>query len=253
MRPSEALGDIPAGGGVTVTVDPSTAGTVSDHAEVSSPVADPTPANGAASAKVAVRPAARPHRRLGLVLAASPRRVETGSVVDYTVTVDNPNAVPVAHVTVCDTVPIGVQQLSATPRGGLHGRTRCWTVAHLAAHASRWFTLRASVSTQRGGRLRNRATARAAGIGPTRAAVLLIARAARPHRRLGLVLAASPRRVETGSVVDYTVTVDNPNAVPVAHVTVSRAGIDGDLETRDWSLERGTPRSCHDRGSTRMS
>ena len=175
-----ALGDIPAGGGVTVTVDPSTAGTVSDHAEVSSPVADPTPANGAASAKVAVRPAARPHRRLGLVLAASPRRVETGSVVDYTVTVDNPNAVPVAHVTVCDTVPIGVQQLSATPRGGLHGRTRCWTVAHLAAHASRRFTLRASVSTQRGGRLRNRATARAAGIGPTRAAGLLIARAAPP-------------------------------------------------------------------------
>ena len=30
-------------------------------------------------------------------------------------------------------------------------------------------------------------------------------------------------------------------------------GDDGDLETRDWSLERGTPRSCHDRGSTRMS
>ena len=36
-------------------------------------------------------------------------------------------------------------------------------------------------------------------------------------------------------------------------VGLSQAGIDGDLETRDWSLERGTPRSCHDRGSTPMS
>ena len=42
-------------------------------------------------------------------------------------------------------------------------------------------------------------------------------------------------------------------AVALNDGDVSRAGIDGDLETRDWSLERGTPRSCHDRGSTRMS
>jgi ubiquinone/menaquinone biosynthesis C-methylase UbiE len=34
---------------------------------------------------------------------------------------------------------------------------------------------------------------------------------------------------------------------------VSQAGFDGDLETRVSSLVRGTPRSCHDRGSTPMS
>ena len=62
-----------------------------------------------------------------------------------------------------------------------------------------------------------------------------------------VTLLAGARRDERESV-DALGTI-----LRVSAVDMSQAGIDGDLETRDWSLERGTPRSCHDRGSTPMS
>ena len=97
---------------------------------------------------------------LSLRKRASRSHVTGGGAVRYSLTVRNRGANPALNVRVCDRLPFGLTLRSA-PQATVKGPTTCWTIARLASHASRTFSLNvraANPDTAR--RITNRATAK---------------------------------------------------------------------------------------------
>jgi uncharacterized repeat protein (TIGR01451 family) len=139
---------------ITIVARAETAGRLTNGASV-------TAANhpGATAPPVSVDVTQAP-TSLSLRKRASRARVSARADVSYRVAVRNRGANPAVAVRVCDRLPNGLTFRSA-PRARITGRTACWTIARLAGHAGRTFTINARADNMsRVTRIRNRATAK---------------------------------------------------------------------------------------------
>jgi uncharacterized repeat protein (TIGR01451 family) len=103
--------------------------------------------------------------------------VSAGQTVAYRLTVSNPTTVTIHHVAVCDSVPTGLEFVSASPRAHLSGGRWCWSIAKLGAGRSTTLTLLANAAPGAGGKLTNTATATARGVKTVRAKASVTERA----------------------------------------------------------------------------
>ena len=100
---------------VTIKVKPSSAGTLSNTAKVSSTSSDPTAANDSATATTTVNP---PSADVALTKTDSPDPVTVGTALTYTITAKNNGPGKATGVTVTDSLPAGVTFVSAVPSQG---------------------------------------------------------------------------------------------------------------------------------------
>ncbi|NYE35991.1 putative repeat protein (TIGR01451 family) [Nocardioides cavernae] len=147
-----AVGDVPVGSSVTVTVRAQTPGDgsargVSNTATVSSPTPDPTAANNSATYVLPTTAQAD----VSLSKSVSPNPVVAGQQVTYTLTARNNGPSQATVVTVTDTVPARVGNVSATASGGAvcaptSGNTVSCTAGVLASGAAFTVTVTGTVS-----------------------------------------------------------------------------------------------------------
>jgi uncharacterized repeat protein (TIGR01451 family) len=139
---------------ITIVARARTAGRLINGATVTA-----TNALGAVAKPVSVGVVAA-RTSLSLRKRASRTRVAAGRRVRYRLTLRNRGANPALSVRVCDRLPKGLTLRSAAG-ARVKGRTACWTIARLAGHASRKFTVNAlAAPVSRVTRVRNRATAK---------------------------------------------------------------------------------------------
>ena len=141
---------------ITIVARAATAGPLANGASVTAANA---PGGVATAASVDVTTA---RTSLSLRKRASRSHVTGGGALRYTLTVRNRGANPALNVRVCDRLPFGLT-LASAPQATVKGPTTCWTIARLASHASRTFSLNvraANPDTVR--RITNRATAKGA-------------------------------------------------------------------------------------------
>ena len=139
---------------ITIVARAATAGQLTNGVSV-------TAANGPGSvATAAIVNVTTARTSLSLRKRASRSHVTGGGAVRYSLTVRNRGANPALNVRVCDRLPFGLT-LKSAPQATVKGPTTCWTIARLASHASRTFSLNvraANPGTAR--RITNRATAK---------------------------------------------------------------------------------------------
>ena len=132
------LKPIDDGGRATITVKavPLTAGAVVNHAHVTSQDHNAAPRRdvfAAASTRVMVP--------LKLTKTASARTVDAGATVSFRVAVANPTNVTARSAQVCDKLPAGLALVSASVRTRLHHGSLCWTIASIAPHGRRTYSM----------------------------------------------------------------------------------------------------------------
>ena len=112
--PTCSLGDIPAGGSaqytITVTVDPTTSGIITNQADVTSDSADPNLANNTVTEDTTVNSEAD----LSITKSDSPDPVTAGNNLTYTITVANAGPSDAQNVEVVDNLPAGTTFVSQT-------------------------------------------------------------------------------------------------------------------------------------------
>ena len=104
-----------ASAAVSLVVTPTTAGTISNTASVSSGVADPNTANNTATASTTVN---APAADLSVTKTDSPDPVTAGNNLTYTVIITNNGSNAATGVTLTDTLPASVTFVSATATQG---------------------------------------------------------------------------------------------------------------------------------------
>ncbi|HWP45948.1 MAG TPA: FG-GAP-like repeat-containing protein [Candidatus Limnocylindrales bacterium] len=111
------LGSINSGSSasVTIVVQPTTVGTISNTASVTSNTFDPTPANNTTTAQLTT---VNPVVDLALTKTDSPDPATTTADLTYTLTVNNNGPSPATGVTLTDTLPSGVIFRSVSPTQG---------------------------------------------------------------------------------------------------------------------------------------
>ena len=139
---------------ITIVVRAATAGRLTNGASV---MAANDPGGAAIPVSVDVTAA---RTSLALRKRANRSHVAAGGAVRYSLTVRNRGATPARNVRVCDRLPFGLT-LQSAPQATIKGTTACWTIASLAGHASRTFTLNAhAANPDTARRITNRATAK---------------------------------------------------------------------------------------------
>ena len=112
------IGTVRAGAGakvyVHVTVKPSTTGTVTNEANVTSPTPDPDLANNSSTVTTPVDPDAN----LAIIKTALRQPVTAGDKVTYSLGVSNAGPADARAVTVTDHLPAGTTIVSVTPKAG---------------------------------------------------------------------------------------------------------------------------------------
>ena len=96
-------------------VDPTTTGTISNTASVTSATSDPTPGNGTSTSPALVSPATTD---LSIAKTANGTRFPPGANATYTITATNNGPAVATNVVVTDTLPAGTTFVSATPSQG---------------------------------------------------------------------------------------------------------------------------------------
>jgi uncharacterized repeat protein (TIGR01451 family) len=112
--------------------------------------------------------------RLTLRKVASASTVVGGHDVSYTLTVGNPSKFAVSRISVCDTLPAGMNFVSATPGARMRGEQRCWSIKLLGKHQSKRLQITANVALTHGGRVTNHASASAHGVKTVRASATIM-------------------------------------------------------------------------------
>jgi uncharacterized repeat protein (TIGR01451 family) len=105
---------------------------------------------------------------LALTKTSSPRVVQTGQAISYTLQVTNAGEAEALDVRVCDTPPSGVSVTSA-PGFQRSGGSICTTISSLLPLASRTFHLTAKANPGTHGTITNHATASARNAATVRA------------------------------------------------------------------------------------
>ena len=129
------LGTIAAGGQATVTVAgmPTTEGTISSTANVTSNEADPNPANNSATVLTQVIP---PTADLAVGLSALPNPAVINETITCTVSVTNNGPSDGSGIIVANVLPGGLAILSATvSQGSITTGGGLWTIGNLGAGA----------------------------------------------------------------------------------------------------------------------
>lgn len=123
---------------LVVHVDDTATGTISNTAQVASTTADPTPANGAATAAAAVLTA-----DVSITKTSSAPSAPIASQLTWTIVVTNAGPAPSTGTVVTDVLPAGVSLVSASSTQGTCSGTTTVTcdVGTLAAGASATITL----------------------------------------------------------------------------------------------------------------
>ena len=208
-RPGLAVGAAPDIT-VMVMVDPTTTGTLSNTATVSSGATDPAPGNNSALATTAVETSAD----LAIAMLDSPDPVTAGTGLTYTLSVSNlgPSA-DGATITVSDTLPAGVSFTSASGTGWSCGEaagTVTCTRSGLAVGAAPDITLAVAVDPATSGNLANTATVSSPTSDPNAANDSAAASTAvTAEADLAITKADTPDPVVAGTALVYTIGVSN--------------------------------------------
>jgi uncharacterized repeat protein (TIGR01451 family) len=180
-----SLGTIANGKTATIVVTEKVLkpGTEINSASVTSASNDPKGSNNISHAKTHV---AAPAPKLSLTKTASPTKIGAGGNVSYRITVAASNATA-RDLKVCDTLPLGLTFISASPATALSNGRECWTIHSLAAGKSRTLILHAKALISSHGKLVNHATATATGTKTARAsATVTVIAAATPTPPTGV-------------------------------------------------------------------
>jgi uncharacterized repeat protein (TIGR01451 family) len=164
------LGSLAGGATATVTivVQPTANGTLTNTAQVSMTEADPTPANNTATATTTVGSPPPSGVDLALTITDTPDPVRPGQSLTYRLTVRNNGTVAATNVVATSTLPAGVTFVSATipsVRGGscphAAGTVNC-ALGSLTPGASIEVVIAVTVQAGASGMLANNATTSAA-------------------------------------------------------------------------------------------
>lgn len=147
-----SLGTIAAGQTVTITVVAKSliSGTLVNHAHVTSGgtnVATPPTVFGSAPTRVKVP--------VTVTKTASRPTVDAGGRVRFTIVVGDRTKDAARNVTVCDRLPAGLVFVSASVKTHLRNGQICWTIAALAKHSRRVYTITVRALPGARGRLTN--------------------------------------------------------------------------------------------------
>ncbi len=154
----------------------------------------------------------------------SPSVALVGQQVHYTLGYGNAaGAAPAQSVVLTDTLPTGLQYLSATSAPAVAGQVLTWSLGSLAAGDSGAIDLVAVVApTVRDTVLaRNLAYLQAQGTAPQAAAAAQLALVGPPSAALGLDFTADVLEVGVGEAIPYTLTVQNPGTLTVTGMRIT--------------------------------
>jgi uncharacterized repeat protein (TIGR01451 family) len=205
---------------LSVTVQPTAAGTIISTATVSSDQPDFNPANNSATVTSVVTPATAD---LNVAIAAVPNPVLIGGTLTYTVSVTNNGPSSASSVSVTNVLPISAQIQSTAVSGGTVstvGNVILWSVSRLDMGASATATITVTPTAE--GIITAIATVGATEFDPipanNTARVSITVGAAAD---LAISLSAFPNPVVAGSNVTYTIAVTNTGPSAATGVTVS--------------------------------
>src|SRR6266516_270908 len=154
----------------------------------------------------------------------SPSGALVGQQVKYTLRYGNAaGAAPAQSVVLTDTLPTGLQYVSATPAPAVAGQVLTWSLGTLAAGDSGAIDLVAVVSpTVRDTVLvRNLAFLQAQGTAAQTAAAAQLALVGPPSAALGLDFTADVLEVGVGEAIPYTLIVRNPGTLTVTSMRIT--------------------------------
>ncbi|MDX2005369.1 MAG: DUF11 domain-containing protein, partial [Meiothermus sp.] len=201
---------------------------------------DNTANNRAQAALRVVAPPPPPQADLGVIKSAGVPQVETGRNAVFTLTVGNTGPDAATGVTLTDTLPAGLEFVSASPAATRSGNTLTWNLGNLAKDERRTLTL--EVRGQTPGRQLNTASVRGNERDPNpnnnrdQATLEVVAPPppppppAPPAPIIDLAVSKSvtPGRVELGQEASFTLTVSNSgdNATGVVLTDTLPAGLE---------------------------
>ena len=216
-----SLGTLSSGAsaGVEIKVTPQAAGSITNQANVSSSVSDPSLTNNSASAVTTVDPVAD----LSITKTDSPDPVSSGEQLTYTLNVSNSGPSPATSVSVSDTLPGSVTYESTTPSQGscshASGTVTC-SLGTIASGANA--TVQIVVRPTSGSSITNQASVSSPVSDP-----VLVNNAASatttvdPVADLSLTKTDSPDPVLSGQQLTYTLTVSNAGPAAAPSVSLS--------------------------------
>ncbi len=154
----------------------------------------------------------------------SPTQAQIGQQVQYTLRYGNAaGAAPAQNAVLTDTLPVGLQYVSATTAPAVAGQVLSWSLGTLAAGGSGVIDLVLAVApTVRDTVLvRNVAWIRAQGTPALSAAAAQVALIGPPTAALGLDLTADALEVGVGEAIPYTLTLQNPGSLTVTGIRIA--------------------------------
>ncbi len=150
--------------------------------------------------------------RIGLTKAA-PAAVRVGDPFDYALAVTNPSQVDATNVKLVDTLPEGIQFVSADPQAQVRGQTLSWDLGTLAAGTTS--PARVTAKATRSGTFQNRADVTADhGLSDRATADTRATQPALSISRTG------PAEVLLCDPIQYTVVVTNTGDAPANNVRI---------------------------------
>ena len=215
-----SLGTIPSGATATITVSATptlgAAGTTLTNSVSATTTAwDPDPSDDAATASVAVSPAAD----LRVVKTADKATADVDELITWTVALTNLGPSPAAGTTLTDTAPAGASIQSVTPQAGLTCSTAgqvisCGVAGALASGATRTVTIVARVNrSSAGSPLANSATASSSTFDPAAANNLsTVTTTVNAAADLRVAKVADKSTANVGDTITWTVTATNDGA-----------------------------------------
>ncbi len=209
---------------ITLTVNPTTPGTVSNSASVATPGEIITDNNNSPAVTNTVAP---PSADLGIAKTDNQTSTSPGSPITYTVTVTNNGPSTVNSVTVTEAVPASIVAPTFTPsQGSYDSATGAWTGLTLASGQSVTLTVSGTVAANATGTLTNTARVQPpAGVIDSNPAndTATDTTALTPSADLGIAKTDNQTSTSPGSPITYTVTVTNNGPSTVNSVTVTEA------------------------------
>ncbi len=152
-----------------------------------------------------------------------PAQAQIGQQVQYTLRYgDAAGGAPVSNVVLTDTLPAGLNYLSATPAPTSVGPVLSWALGSLAPGDTGAITLLLQVSNTVRDTVWARNVAALAGTNaiPQGASAPLVALIGPPTAAIGLDLTADALEVGVGDVIPYTAVVQNSDSAPISAIRI---------------------------------